>query len=149
MSPLSKLHSSTAVYTPNHGSSNYGPPVVQELQFPSCLVMSVNVSALQGLMGCVVLQQLEGRSLRIPAPNDYLVWGLVKAKPLCSTSIVAENQRGSTDGFNIQSCRSKVVLFSSLLCTCRSGFAFSQWTPKSKIPNNLGCTQQNARVQFT
>ena len=58
---------------PGQGSSNYGPPIVQELQFPSCLVMSVNVSVLQCLMGCVVLQQLEGRSLRIPGLTYQLV----------------------------------------------------------------------------
>ena len=34
----------------DQGSSNYGPPVVQELQFPPCLVMSVNVRVLQCLM---------------------------------------------------------------------------------------------------
>ena len=53
-------------YSLGQGSSNYGPPAVQELQFPSCLAMSVNFRVLQCLMGCVVLQQLEGCSLRIP-----------------------------------------------------------------------------------
>ena len=37
-----------------HGSSNFVPPGVQELQFPSCSVMSVNVRVLQCLMGFVV-----------------------------------------------------------------------------------------------
>lgn len=43
-----------------------GSPIVQGLQFPSCPIRSVNVRVLQGLMGHVVPQQLEGHSLKIP-----------------------------------------------------------------------------------
>lgn len=47
------------------GSPSYGPPVVQKIQLPSCLVVSVNVRVSRCLMGHVVLKQLKDRSLAI------------------------------------------------------------------------------------